>query len=39
MAKVNIKCPFCQQTHTVKKVKLGSSNHQRYHYQDCRRSF
>lgn len=39
MAKVDIKCPFCQQTHPVKKHGLGSTGHQRYRCQDCCRSF
>ncbi|EKT62484.1 insertion sequence protein [Providencia alcalifaciens Dmel2] len=39
MAKVDVKCPFCQQTHPVKKHGLGSTGHQRYRCQDCCRSF
>lgn len=39
MDKVDVKCPFCQQTHSVKKHGLGSTGHQRYRCQDCCRSF
>lgn len=39
MTKVDVKCPFCQQTESVKKHGLGSTGHQRYRYQDCCRSF
>lgn len=39
MAKVNVRCPFCQQTSSVKKHGLGSTGHQRYRCQDCCRSF
>ncbi|WP_275075211.1 IS1 family transposase [Providencia rettgeri] len=39
MAKVDVRCPFCQQTPSVKKHGLGSTAHQRYRCQDCRRSF
>ncbi|MGJ0630397.1 IS1 family transposase, partial [Xenorhabdus bovienii] len=39
MAKVDVKCPFCQQTPPVKKQGLGSTGHQRYRCQECCRSF
>lgn len=39
MAKVDVKCPFCQQTDPVKKHGQGSSGHQRYRCQTCCRSF
>lgn len=39
MAKVDVRCPFCLQTSSVKKHGLGSTGHQRYRYQDCCRSF
>ncbi|MGF7483996.1 IS1 family transposase [Providencia sp. SP181] len=39
MAKVDVKCPFCQQTSPVKKHGLGSTGHQRYRCQGCSRSF
>ncbi|MFI0489654.1 MAG: IS1 family transposase, partial [Yersinia sp. (in: enterobacteria)] len=39
MAKVDVKCPFCKQTASVKKHGLGSSGHQRYRCQACCRSF
>lgn len=39
MAKVDVRCPFCQQTPPVKKHGLGSTCHQRYRCQNCRRSF
>lgn len=39
MAKVDVRCPFCQQFPSVKKHGLGSTGHQRYRCQDCCRSF
>ncbi len=30
MAKVDVKCPFCQQISSVKKHGLGSTGHQRH---------
>ncbi|WP_154908257.1 IS1 family transposase [Klebsiella grimontii] len=30
MAKVDARCPFCEQTAAVKKHGLGSAGHQRY---------
>ncbi|EUD06281.1 InsA N-terminal domain protein [Providencia alcalifaciens R90-1475] len=39
MAKVDVKCPFCLQTSSVKKHGLGSTGYQRYCCQDCCRSF
>lgn len=34
MAKVDVRCPFCQQTPPVKKHSLGGTGHQRYRCQD-----
>ena len=39
MAKVDVKCPFCEQIASVKKHGLGSTGHQRYRCQPCCRSF
>ncbi len=39
MTKVDVKCPFCQQTGPVKKHGQGSSCHQRYRCQTCCRRF
>ena len=39
MAKVDARCPFCEQTAAVKKHGLGSAGHQRYRCQACCRSF
>ncbi len=39
MAKVDVKCPFCEQTDPVKKHGLGKANHQRYRCQECSRTF
>lgn len=39
MAKVDVKCPFCNQTEPVKKHGTGNAGHQRYHCQAYRRSF
>lgn len=39
MAKVDVKCPFCKQTASVKKHEPGSTGHQRYRCQACCRSF
>ncbi|CRY69761.1 insertion sequence protein [Yersinia pekkanenii] len=33
MAKVDVKCPFCEQSHPVKKHGPGRSGHQRYRCQ------
>ncbi|HDL6963773.1 TPA: IS1 family transposase, partial [Yersinia enterocolitica] len=30
MAKVDVKCPFCEQAHSVKKHGPGRTGHQRY---------
>lgn len=39
MAKVDVKCPFCEQTESVKKHGLGKAGHQRYRCQMCCRTF
>ncbi|WP_050094076.1 IS1-like element transposase, partial [Yersinia pseudotuberculosis] len=39
MAKVDVKCPFCEQPHPVKKHGPERTGHQRYRCQACRRSF
>ncbi|WP_291970399.1 IS1 family transposase [Candidatus Symbiopectobacterium sp.] len=39
MAKVDIRCPFCEQTSPVKKHGYGKSVHQRYRCQSCKRTF
>ncbi|CAI1065918.1 Transposase and inactivated derivatives [Serratia plymuthica] len=39
MAKVDVKCPFCGQTESVKQHGLGKANHQRYRCQICSRTF
>lgn len=39
MAKVDVKCPFCAQTASVKKYGPGSAGHQHYRCQACCRSF
>ena len=39
MAKVDVKCPFCEQTHPVKKHGYGKSGHQRDRCQSCKRTF
>lgn len=39
MVKVDVKCPFCEQTAPVKKHGLGNSGYQRYRCQLCSRSF
>ncbi|MBC3382239.1 IS1 family transposase [Serratia fonticola] len=39
MAKVDVKCPFCEQTESVKKHGLGKVGHQRYRCQMCCRTF
>lgn len=39
MARVNVTCPFCEQTTPVKKHGLGSTGRQRYRCQSCCRSF
>lgn len=39
MAKVDVKCPFCAQTASVKKYGPGSAGHQHYRCQVCCRSF
>ncbi|EOF6573888.1 IS1 family transposase, partial [Salmonella enterica] len=33
MAKVDVKCPFCEQTESVKKYGLGKAKLQRYRCQ------
>lgn len=38
MAKVDVKCPFCAQTASVKSM-VGSAGHQHYRCQACCRSF
>lgn len=37
MAKVDVRCPFCEQTDSVKKH--GHGKHQRYRCQTCKRTF
>lgn len=39
MAKVDVRCQFCQQTPPVKRHGLESTGYQRYRCQDCCRSF
>jgi len=39
MAKVDVKCPFCEQPESVKKHGQGKTGHQRYRCQSCRRTF
>ncbi|AHG20616.1 transposase [Chania multitudinisentens RB-25] len=39
MAKVNVKCPFCGQTKSVKTHGLGKAKHQRYRCQMRSRTF
>ncbi|MGL9751569.1 MAG: IS1 family transposase [Symbiopectobacterium sp.] len=39
MANVDVRCPFCEQTASVKKHGYGKSGHQRYRCQSCKRSF
>lgn len=39
MAKVDVKCPFCERTDPVKKHGYGKSGYQRYRCQSCKRSF
>lgn len=39
MAKVDVKCPFCQQTEPVKKHGTGKAKFQRYRCQACCRTF
>ncbi len=39
MAKVDVRCPFCEQTDPVKKHGHGKSGHQRYRCQTCKRTF
>lgn len=39
MAKVDVKCPFCGQTESVKKHGLEKAKHQRYRCQMCSRIF
>lgn len=39
MAKVDVKCPFCEQTVSVKKHGLRKAGHQRYRCQMCCRTF
>ncbi|WP_291969587.1 IS1 family transposase [Candidatus Symbiopectobacterium sp.] len=36
MAKVDVRCPFCEQTSPVKKHGYGKSGHQRYRRQSCK---
>jgi len=39
MAKVYVRCPFCEQTGPVKKHGYGKSGHQRYLCQACKHTF
>lgn len=39
MAKVDVKCPFCEQTESVKKHGQGKTGHQRYRRQLYHRTF
>lgn len=39
MVKVDVTCPICAQTVSVKKHGLGSSGHQRYRCLECCRTF
>lgn len=39
MAKVDVRCPFCEQKKPVKKHGYGKSAHQRYRCQACKRTF
>lgn len=39
MAKVDVKCLFCEQTESVKKHGQGKTGHQRYRCQLCHRTF
>ena len=39
MAKVGVKCSFCEQAGTVRKHGPGRTGHQRYRCQACRRRF
>lgn len=39
MAKVDVKCPFCEQTECVKKHGFGKAKLQRYRCQSCCRTF
>jgi transposase len=39
IAKVDVRCPFCEQTAPVKKHGYGKGGHQRYHCQFCKRTF
>ncbi|MGL9751110.1 MAG: IS1 family transposase [Symbiopectobacterium sp.] len=39
MANVDVRCPFCEQTASVKNTVYGKSGHQRYRYQSCKRTF
>ncbi|MGL9751853.1 MAG: IS1 family transposase [Symbiopectobacterium sp.] len=39
MANVDVRCPFCEQTASVKKHGYGKSGHQRYCCQSCKRTF
>lgn len=36
MAKVVVRCPFCEQTHPVKKHGFGKGGYQRYRCQSCK---
>lgn len=39
MVKVDVKCPFCGQTESVKKHGLVRAKHQHYRCQMCSRTF
>lgn len=39
MAKVDVRCPFCEMTAPVKKHGYGNGGHQRYRCQACKRTF
>lgn len=39
VAKVDVRCPFCEQTAPVKKHDYGKSGHQHYRCQLCKRTF
>lgn len=39
MAKVDVKCRFCEQTEPVKKHGNGTGGYQRYRCQMCKRTF
>jgi len=39
MAKVDVRCPYCEKTDSVKNHGYGKSGHQRYSCQSCKRTF